>query len=166
MRFDGCWIALALAVSLAGCDKGASGGDDSEQADDTDKKEKKKSAILKKKIADLTYEDMVQAGTDLGWGAKPSSSRSKGANETFIVSGSEEHPDGTDSPDGKKRIRMSIGLFLEKDAATAESQKTRSEKDGDVAVVEGTRVLTASYRTAKGADSKKAQEILDRLLGK
>lgn len=109
---------------------------------------------------------MKAAATALGWGDKPTSTHSKGANETIIVSASKEHPDGTESPDGKKRVRMSVGLYIEKTADDAARQKKSLEGRGHVAVVEGNRVLSANYYAAKGDDKEKAQEFLDKLLGK
>ena len=151
-------ILLSLAaVNVTGCREG--GASESGSASSG-------SGILKKKIGELTEDDMKAAATALGWGDKPTSSHSKGANETIIVSGDKEDPSGTESPDGKKRVRMSIGLYIEKTPADAEKQKASLEKRGHAAVVEGNRVLSANFYNAKGDDKAKGQEILDKLLGK
>ena len=165
------WLLVAVGLSLSvgclgGCGKDETSKSDDKDSADKDKKDKKKSAILKKKIAELTEDDLKKAATELGWGDKPTSTHSKGANETIIVSASKEHPDGTDSPDGKKRVRMSVGLYIEKDEAAAEVQKKSLEGRDYVVKVEGSRVVATQFYTAKGADKKKSQEIMDQLFGK
>jgi hypothetical protein len=164
MKLHSICLALLLGA-IASCDKKDGAKDEESSAASESSGKKKKSAILTKKMADLTEDDLTKAATELGWGDKPSSSHSKGANETIIVSGTIEHPDGTDSPDGKKRIRMSFGLYIEPSAEAAEAQKKSLEGRNNVAKVDGNRVLSASYSTAKGDNKEEAQKILDRLLG-
>jgi hypothetical protein len=152
-------VALGAVWSACGKEEGGAGPAASAEA------KKKQPAILKKPIAELTEDDMKAAATALGWGDKPGASHSKGVTESIMVWGDEESPDGTDSPDGKKRLRYSIGLFLEK-PETLEAQKKSLAERGAAIEVDGTRILSASFTTAKGPDKARAQQILDRLLGR
>jgi hypothetical protein len=125
----------------------------------------KKKAILTKPIDQLQEQDMIAAATAMGWGDKPTSTHSTGADETILVSGDKEDPAGTDSPDGKKRVRFSIGLYLEK-PDSVEAEKKSLAEGGAAIEVSGTRILTAEYVTGKGPDTAEAKKILDRLLGR
>ena len=126
---------------------------------------KKEPAILTKPLDQLGEADMIAAATALGWGDRPSATHSKGLDETIIVSGDKEDPEGTDSPDGKKRLRFAIGLYMETQQTLA-SQKQSLLERGAAIEVSGNRILTAEYTSAKGPNQAEAKKILDRLLGR
>jgi len=153
-------VALGLCgpTFLGACQKG--------KAEGSSEKGAAKTAVLTKKISELDEPDLKAAATAMGWGDKPTTTHSKGSNETIIVSASKEDPEGTDSPDGKKRVRMSLGLYIQKDAADAERQKTSLEGDGYAVQVEGNRVLATRFYKQGGPDKAKSQAILDQLFGK
>lgn len=141
-----------LLLSLLACKKG--GGDGGGEASGP--------PLFTKPIGELTKDELGGACAKLGWQSSGVTWSSSGQFSNIMASCTKESPDGTDSPDGKKRARLTIALY--KDPPTyVESRKQYLAGLGAAYKADGSTFLSASMHTK---DKGEAQKILDRLVPK
>lgn len=146
-------IALVcIFSSLLACKKGG-GGDSAESSGPP---------VFQKPAADLTKEEIGDACGKLGWQNSGVTFSSSGGFSNIMASCSKESPDGTPSPDGKKRARLTIAVY--KDPATnVERRKQELEAKGAAYSLDGSTFLAVSLHTQS---KEEAQKFLKRLTGK
>ena len=143
---------ICVCAALLACKK-SSGGDSAEPSGPP---------IFQKPIADLTKEEIGDACGKLGWQNSGVTFSSSTGFSNIMASCSKESPDGTASPDGKKRARLTIALY--KDPATnVDRRKQQLEAEGAAYTLDGSTFLSVSLHT-KSKDE--AQKQLKRLVGK
>jgi hypothetical protein len=150
-------LGLVAALSLAACQSGG-GGSGSSKGD----KGEKQAALVTKPLAQLTVDEVGALCEKLGWSNSGVTSSGSGDESNIMASCSKESPDGTPSPDGKKRLRMSVAVFKDKPAGI-EYRKKSVDGDNGVYEVQGNAVLSVVMTDKPKAEAAK---MLARLLGK
>jgi hypothetical protein len=159
----GVLLLCVVFLVATGCGKGEGGSAGSGSA--APGAAQKAGPILTKPLDKLTKEDLAEAVKKLGWESGGQTWSGSGEQTNIIASGMKEDPAGVDSPDGKKRLHMSIGVYREK-ADTLAGQKKSLEERGQVTEVQGNYILTVSCADGKGDRKEDAQKMLKELLGK
>lgn len=145
-------LLITLIAALCACKKG--GGSDGEAASGP--------PLFTKPIAELTKDELGGACAKLGWQNSGVTWSNSGQFSNIMASCSKESPDGTASPDGKKRARLTIALY--KDPPTnVESRKQYLEGQGAAYKAEGSTFLSTSLHTK---DKAEAEKYLRRLVAK
>jgi hypothetical protein len=148
-------LGLAAVLSLLACQSGGSGGSASSKGD-------KQAALVTKPFAQLTQNEVGALCEKLGWSNSGVTSSGSGDQSNIMASCTKESPDGSPSPDGKKRLRMRVAVYKETPAGI-EPRKKDLDGDHGAYEVQGSTVLgVVVYDKPKDA----AAEVLSRLLGK
>lgn len=154
------WI-LVVVVPLMACKKS---DEDQSRADGEQEhaEEAKPAAVITKPLEQLTKDDVGATCEGIGWQNSGVTFSSSGETANVMASCTKESPDGTPSPDGKKRLRLRIAWFKEAPDGLA---RRKQDLDGDQSAyeVQGNYVLAV---TMHGKPQAESQKILDRLLGK
>lgn len=145
-------VAVVLAAVLLACKK----------SDGTDGAGGKQGPIITKPFAELSKEDIGQTCVALGWSNSGVTFSSGAGSSNIMASCTKESPEGTPSPDGKKRLRMRVAVYTDP-AAEVAGRKQRLESEGGAAEVQGNATLgVVVYDKPKS----EAQQVLGKLLGK
>lgn len=158
-------FVLPCALGLLGCggekEKKKAAEDDS--AEESPKKAKKgkdeDKPLVDKPMGSLSKEEMGELCKKLGWSNSGVSFSSSGGSSNIIASCTKEDPNGTDSPDGKKRARLTIALYTSDNLA---AEVPRQDERGAAYAVDEKSMLSVSLHTKSKPD---AQKILVTLLG-
>lgn len=143
-------LLAVLVLSLLACKRGGGEGEASGPP------------LFTKPIAELTKDELGDACGKLGWQNSGVTWSNSGGFSNIMASCSKESPDGTPSPDGKKRARLTLALY--KDPATnVESRKRELEGLGAAYKADGSTFLSVSLHTK---DKSEAQKLLSRLVAK
>lgn len=151
-RAEALAVAVVLAGALLACKK--SGGSDGSGG--------KAGPVITKPFAELTKDDIGQTCVALGWSNSGVTFSSGAGSSNIMASCTKESPEGTPSPDGKKRLRMRVAVYTDP-AAEVAGRKQRLESEGGAAEVQGNVTLgVVVYDKPKS----EAQQVLGKLLGK
>lgn len=145
-------LVACVALALLACKKG---NEDGEPAG-------KSGPVFTKPLAELTQDDVGGACAKVGWSNSGVTSSSSGNYSNIMASCTKESPDGTPSPDGKKRLRMRIAVYKEP-ADGIEQRKKQLDGENGAYEVQGSHVL-AVVLYDKPKDE--AVKVLKTLLGK
>lgn len=155
-------IVVPAALCLVACDKGDKDKEKKKTEDDSAEEAPKKSKekpLVDKAMGTLSKDEMGDLCKKLGWSNSGVSFSSSGGSSNIIASCTKEDPNGTDSPDGKKRARLTIALFTSDNLA---AEVPRQDEQGAAYAVDGKSMLSVSLHTKSKPD---AQKILVTLLG-
>ena len=138
-------VQLLVLVALAGLVPGCKKSEGTTASSGTQ-------AALTKPSDQLTAEDVSAALVGLGWKVSSSTRSTHPEVSNFMVTGSQEHPQGKESPDGKKRIFLTVALFTIVDSRL-EGEKTRLAQEY-ATDVQGNRVLAVKVFPKETGDAK------------
>lgn len=115
--------------------------------------------LITKPLGSLVKEDFNPLCTQLGWSSSGLTFSDSSKFSSIMQSCAKEDPSGTDSPDGKKRARLTIAWFKTDDVPG--KLKDLDDK-GAAYAVDGPHIFTAYLHTKSKPD---AQAILVKVLG-
>lgn len=115
--------------------------------------------LITKPLGSIVKEDFDTLCTKLGWGSSGITFSDSSKFSSIMASCAKEDPNGTDSPDGKKRARLTIAWFKTDDIPG--KLKDLDEK-GAAYSVDGPHIFTVYLHTKSKPD---AQSALVKLVG-
>jgi hypothetical protein len=142
----------AVLCALACQSGGGSGGSKGE----------KQAALVTKPAAQLTVDEVGALCVKLGWENSGVTSSGSGDTSNIMASCTKESPEGSPSPDGKKRLRMRVAVYKEKPDGIEPRKKDLDGDKGAYEVQGNTVLAVVVYDKPKD----EAAKVLARLLGK